>query len=324
MRFKRNDSFRRLVILDRLILACKSFLIQILNQMKIGVDLGGTNIRVGLIDKGSIVKTKAELLMNKDNLEDTLNQLKSLINSIFDTCIEGIGIGVPSVVDVENGIVYDVVNIPSWKKVHLKQILEEEFNVPVFVNNDVNCFVLGEKHFGHGRNHKSIVGVAIGTGIGAGIILDNKLMSGENCGAGEIGYLPYKEHDLEFYCSSNYFIEEYDTTGYQIFLDAKQNDPKAIRVWSEYGIHIGTALKSIVYAYDPEVIILGGSISKAYSFFRDQMELTLQDTYFPKSIEKLKIYVSDLENVSMLGAAVLVDQHKEFVENSSFIEVEKD
>lgn len=291
--------------------------------MKIGVDLGGTNIRVGLIDKSSIIKTNAELLINKDNLEGSLNQLKTLIHSVYKPNIKGIGIGVPSVVDIEKGIVYDVVNIPSWKEVHLKQILEEEFNVQVFVNNDVNCFVLGEKYFGYGKNHKSLVGVAIGTGIGSGIILDNKLISGVNCGAGEIGYLPYLKHDLEYYCSSDFFKKEHNTNGYQVYLDAKQNDPKALKLWSEFGKHLGMALKSIVYAYDPEVIILGGSISKAYSFFREQMEITIQDTYFPKSIEKLKIYVSNLENVSMLGAAALVDHQKEIVTDSSLSEVEK-
>jgi glucokinase len=280
--------------------------------MNIGVDLGGTNIRAGLIKDKSIVDIKSSLLKNKDCLDSTLDQLKSMIHSVHDSNITGIGIGVPSVVDVEKGIVYDVVNIPSWKEVHLKALLEKEFNVPVFINNDVNCFVLGEKHYGVGKNHKTFVGITIGTGIGAGILIDNKLFSGPNCGAGEIGYLPYLDHDFEYYCSSNFFDKEHNTDGYQMYLAAKQNDVKALSLWAEFGNHLGIALKSVLYAYDPEAIILGGSISAAFPFFKDQMKVSLADCHYPKSVEKLKIYVSDVENVSMLGAAAQIEEHKEF------------
>jgi len=281
--------------------------------MKIGIDLGGTNIRAGLIDNDKIVKLNAVPLKEKHDLESTLIQLKAIIKSVYTPEITGIGIGVPSVVDVEKGIVYDVVNIPSWKEVHLGEILSEQFGVPVFINNDVNCFALGEKYFGFGQNHKSFVGVAIGTGIGSGIILDNRLYSGSNCGAGEIGYLPYKDHDFEYYCSANFFEIIYNTKAHEVFIRAENNDKEALKLWDEFGHNVGIALRSVVYAYDPEAIILGGSISKALPFFENQMYNSLKDTYFPKSIEKLKIYVSEVEHVSMLGAAAQVDQHLEAV-----------
>ncbi len=280
--------------------------------MKIGIDLGGTNIRAGLIKDENIIKMNAVHLENKDDLDSTLEQLKQAIRPVFEPGIRGIGIGVPSVVDVEKGIVYDVVNIPSWKEVPLKEILEKEFGVPVHVNNDLNCFVLGEKYFGFGKNHKTIVGVAMGTGIGSGIIIDNKLYSGVNCGAGEIGYLPYLDHDLEYYCSSGFFVKEHGTTAHRAFLDAEKNAPKAMEIWKEFGHHMGIALKSVMYAFDPEAIVLGGSISNAFGYFKDQMFETMKDTWFPKSVEKLKVYVSNTEHVTMLGASTLVDQYEEF------------
>ncbi len=279
--------------------------------MKIGVDLGGTNIRAGLINGSSIINMKSALLTNKDSLESTLNQLISIIHTIYNKNVVGIGIGVPSVVDLENGIVYDAVNIPSWKEVHLKKILEDEFNVPVFINNDVNCFVLGEKYFGFGQHHKSFVGISLGTGIGSGIVMNDHLIIGANCGAGEIGYLPYLDHDLEYYCSSNFFIKEHNTSGYQAYLDARQKTPAAMKLWAEFGQHLGTALKSVVYTYDPEAIILGGSISKAFPYFKEQMEISLKDTYFPNSIDKLNIYVSEIENIPMLGAAAQIDHQRD-------------
>jgi glucokinase len=278
--------------------------------MKIGVDLGGTNIRAGLIDELKIVQQNKVLLKNKHNLDSTLDQLITLIHSVYNGTVTGIGIGVPSVVDIERGIVYDVVNIPSWKEVHLREILEREFNIPVYINNDVNCFVLGEMYYGAGKNHKNVVGITIGTGIGSGIIINGKLYSGNNCGAGEIGYLPYLDHDLEYYCSSNFFDKIHHTTAYDTFLKAEEKDAAALKLWKTFGHHMGIAMKSVLYAYDPEVIILGGSIAGAYKFFEKQMRETMKDTHFPKSVEKLKICLSKVENVSMLGSASLVDQHE--------------
>ncbi|WP_020531836.1 ROK family protein [Flexithrix dorotheae] len=276
--------------------------------MKIGADLGGTNFRACLINDQQIIKSNKIPLENKESFDSTIEQIINLIKTINGKDVAGIGIGVPSVVDTEKGIVYDVVNIPSWKEVLLKDILENEFHIPVYINNDVNCFVLGEKYFGVGKNYKNIVGITIGTGIGAGIILDNKLYSGTNCGAGEFGYFPYLNHDLEYYCSSNFFDKEYGTTAYNLFLKAEKNDAQALSVWNEFGHHLGIALKSVMYAYDPEIIILGGSISSAFKFFEASMLSALKDNHFPKSIERLKICVSQIDNVSMLGAASLVDQ----------------
>jgi len=267
--------------------------------MKIGVDLGGTNIRAAAICGTKVTKQTSAPLRDKDNLGSTLNQLKRVIHEIYDSSANGIGIGVPSVVDLENGIVLDVVNIPSWKEVHLRDILREEFNVPVFINNDVNCFVLGEKYFGYGRNYHSFVGVTLGTGIGSGIIIDDRLYSGKNCGAGEIGYFPYLDKDLEFYCSSSFFDQLHNTSAKRTFELAEQKDSEALKLWEEFGHHLGIALRSVMYAYDPEAIILGGTISKAYKYFEKSMYVSMKNTYFPQSVAALKIHVSDVENLQM-------------------------
>jgi glucokinase len=278
--------------------------------MKIGVDLGGTNIRAASICDTQVIKQTSAALRDKDNLDSTLDQLKKVIREIYDPSASGIGIGVPSIVDLEKGIVRDVVNIPSWKEVHLRDILQEEFNIPVFINNDVNCFVLGEKYFGYGRNYHSFVGVTLGTGIGAGIIIDDRLFSGKNCGAGEIGYFPYLDKDLEFYCSSSFFEQIHNTSAKLTFELAALNDAEALKRWAEFGHHLGIALRSVMYAFDPEAIILGGTISKAYKYFEKSMRLSMKNTYFPQSVAALKIHVSDVENLQMLGAAALVDQYE--------------
>jgi glucokinase len=273
---------------------------------KIAVDLGGTNLRVGLIKENKLVEKIQLKLLYKDDKEKTIQQLKGAISQLITKNVKGIGLGVPSVVDVEKGIVYNVANIPSWDEVHLKDILEDEYNVPVFVNNDVNCFVLGEHAFGQGNGCSSLVGLAIGTGLGAGIIVDNKLYEGNNAGAGEIGLLPYLERDLEFYCSSTFFTEINNTGGKELEDKARAGDANAIELWKEFGKHMAQAIKYVILAYDPQMVVLGGSISNAYDLFKKSMYENLMDFAYPNSVKRLKITLSDKPDSNLLGASCLV------------------
>jgi glucokinase len=275
--------------------------------MIIGVDLGGTNIRAGLIADGKIISVQHRLLTQKESLSETIFQLKSTIAPLMQPGVKGIGLGVPSIVDTEKGIVYDVVNIPSWKKVELKSILENEFKIPVYINNDVNCFVLGEHRFGQGKGYNSVVALALGTGLGGGIIINNSLYTGANCGAGEIGSLPYLDKNFEFYTSSMFFENIYSTTAYKAHQDAKNGINGATGVWNEFGRHVGNVIKTVMYTYDPEVIILGGSISKAFTFFESSMKETMLDFQFQQSLNRMKIVCSQTENIALLGAAALVE-----------------
>ncbi|PLK45125.1 ROK family protein [Emticicia sp. TH156] len=274
--------------------------------MNIGVDLGGTKIKAGVEMNGAVIKQETILLQDKDSLSSTLQQLIDLIKPLMAYSVNSIGIGVPSVVDTEKGIVYDVTNIPSWKKVDLKDILQDEFNVPVFVNNDVNCFTLGESRFGLAQGFSSVVGVTTGTGLGSGIIINNQLYVGNNCGAGEIGLLPYLDQNLEYYTSNNFFEAIHGITALEANHAAMAGNKIAIDLWHQFGKHLGTAIKTIMYAYDPQAIVLGGSLSKAYPFFEMGMYNALVDFSFPESLKRLKIFVSQDENISLLGAAALI------------------
>lgn len=275
--------------------------------MFIGIDLGGTNIRVGIIEGGVITEVKQIFLTDKESLQKTLSQLIAIISSLIRPEVKGIGIGVPSVVDIENGIVFNVVNIPSWQRVELKKLLEAEFKIPVFVNNDANCFALGEHRHGQAKSFSSFVALALGTGLGAGIIINDNLYSGNNCGAGEIGSLPYLDKNFEFYTSSTFFESIHSTTALEAHDSAIKEGKEAIKIWSEYGFHLGNVMKAVAYTYDPEAIILGGSISKAYIFFEDSMKKSLNDFQFPETIKRLKILKSNVKNIALLGAAALVN-----------------
>jgi len=271
----------------------------------LGVDLGGTNIRVGLVDDGSLVKVESVPVVKTDNALDVVGDISSLIERFAAGGIAGIGIGVPSVVDVERGIVFDVQNIPSWKEVHLKEILEKRFRVRVYVNNDANCFVIGEKYFGKGRPYKNIAGLIIGTGLGAGLVINDRLYCGKNCGAGEFGSIAYKDRNYEYYCSGQFFVNEYHTNGEELSRRAKLGETEAVDAFSTFGANLGEAIKLIMYSIDPGIIILGGSVSKSFDLFEKEMYHSISNFVYRKSIENLIIEVSETENVAILGAAAL-------------------
>jgi len=277
--------------------------------MTIGVDLGGTNIRAGIESGGKIFNQRKELLQADRSLDETLTQLIEFIRPLVVADIKGIGIGVPSVVDVEKGIVYNVVNIPAWDRVPLKEILEKEFGIPVAINNDVNCFTLGEYQFGLAKGMKHVVGVSAGTGLGAGIIVNHHLFNGNNCGAGEIGLLPYLDHNIEYYASGNLFRAVFNTTAEAAHQRAVLGNSEAIRQWNEFGVHMAEAIKCVVLAYDPEAIVLGGSLSKAYELFKDSMYGSLETFPFPESMKRLKIFRSQNENIVLLGAAKMLSNY---------------
>ena len=273
--------------------------------MKIAIDLGGTNMRVGLTNGATVVDTVIEPCPAKEPEEVVLDQLKRQISQLMSTDVTGIGVGVPSVVDCKRGIVYNVANIPAWKEVHLKDILEKEFGVPVAVNNDANCFALGAWRYGEGQGTNDMVGLTMGTGIGAGIIIGGKLYNGVNTGAGEIGSLPFKDADYEFYCSSRFFCKLHGDTGANFGKRAQAGDEDALAIWQEFGENVGELIKAVLFTYAPEAIIIGGGIASAFSLFETAMRKKLESFPYPKNVAATRILPSTLPNAAMLGASIL-------------------
>jgi glucokinase len=271
----------------------------------IGIDLGGTNIRGGLVNGTELKSIHSERINPKATAEEIVMQLFSVIEKLINASVTAIGIGVPGLVDEERGIVFDVLNIPSWSELPLKQLMEERFRIPVLINNDANCFAVGEYYFGKGVEGDSMVGLTIGTGLGSGIILKGKLYSGKTCGAGEFGMIDYLDHYIEYYASGQFFKNVYGVDGELIFEKAKTGDATALKMYEELGQHLGNAIKTILYALEVDKIILGGSVRHALSFFEKCMWERLNTFAYKRTIDNLKIDVSELENSGILGAAAL-------------------
>lgn len=270
----------------------------------IGIDLGATNLRVGLVENGKLVRLQQQALPEDKSVMSVVSLMCDMIEKV-DQQVENIGIGVPSVVDSEEGIVYDVQNIPGWEKVHLKDLIEEKTGKKVYLNNDANCFALGESKFGDGRGKKNLIGIVIGTGFAGGIVVDGKIYEGRNCGAGEFGMIPYKQSILEHYCSGQFFTRLVGVRGEDIYEKAMNDDPTSKKLFHEFGTHVAEAIKIVLYTYDPDSIILGGSVSSTYSLFKEGFERELKSFGYPNSLRNVDISVSTTEHVAVLGAAAL-------------------
>ncbi|MDT0677200.1 ROK family protein [Autumnicola musiva] len=272
----------------------------------IGIDIGATKILMGVIEDSKIINELVIPTSADSSKEKIISNLFKGIKEVSDSNFDGIGIGVPGLVDEEKGIIYDLLNIPSWEEVHLKQHLEKEFRRPVSITNDGNVFALGEKVYGKGRAYKNMVGVKLGSGFGTGIIINNKLYSGSLSSAGEIGGVPYLDKTVEDYCSGIFFLNEYGLRGNEVSMLAQKGDPTAVKIFQEYGKHLGSALKIIVNVLSPEAIFLGGSVRKSFRFFEASLNESLLSFPFKRVIEKLVIQPSDTSNIAILGAAALM------------------
>lgn len=274
-------------------------------QTVLGVDIGGTKIKVGRVEGNKVVATAIAKVKRATDQEAILSMLYALIAEVFNESTVSIGIGVPAVVDPITGVVYDVQNIPAWKKIPLKTLVSKKFNVPVHINNDANCFALGEHFFGKGINYNNYVGLSLGTGLGMGILIDGKLYNGVLCGAGEVGMLPYKNGIMEQYAGSFFFEDKFGKSAKELFQLAEDGDATALSAFRQFGGHLGEAIKTILYLFAPEAIILGGSISQAYDFFEESVREALDSFAYQKQLENFKLETSDLVDSPILGAASL-------------------
>ena len=275
--------------------------------MRMGIDIGGTNLCLGLVQDGRVKHMFSTPSFAHDaTLDQTLDYLSVQIEKILDADTRKIGIGVPSVVDVRQGIVYDTQNIPSWKEVPLKEYLEDRFRIPVAVNNDANCFAMGVYGtYPADAKPEDLVVVTLGTGVGMGIVHEGKLLCGANCGAGELCSIPYGDSILEDYCSKKFFTSAgWDSR--EAAQAATEGRPEALRLFGEFGRHLGALLCTVLFAYDPSHVVFSGGIANNYPFFRPAMEAYVRAHYpYRRALDRLKIDIRTDDHLPILGATLI-------------------
>jgi len=272
------------------------------NTTIIGVDLGGTNMRAGRIENGVLVDVSSKSVPKTDDASIVLNLLIETITAVLTDKVVAIGIGIPGILDKNTGVIFDIVNIPSWKEIELKKELNTHFDLPIYLDNDANCFARGENIFGNAKEIENVVGLTLGTGMGAGVIINGKLHSGLMCGAGELGELPYLDANYEKYCSGQYFRDIRNTTGEQTFKKAEEGDAEALEIFEGFASHLTKAIEMVILTYAPDMIILGGSVSKSKKYFDKQVNQRLSESNLRNVPE---IRYSELNNSAIFGAASL-------------------
>ena len=271
----------------------------------LGVDIGGTKVHLGVVQHGEVVQeVRFETSANAPK-EQLLAELTQQLAPLVTADVVGIGIGVPGLVDEENGIVHNVQNIPAWREVHLRQHLASHFDQPVYLTNDANAFAIGEKMYGQGRPYANLVGLALGTGLGAGIVINHQVYSGTLSSAGEFGMIPYLDRTIEDYCSGKFFVQRTGRPGTEWHARARRGDAEALAIYGEFGWHLGQVLHIILYALAPEAIFLGGSVSKGFEYFRGGLHASLAAFPFKQVTERLVVAPSTIGNAAVLGAAAL-------------------
>jgi glucokinase-like ROK family protein len=283
-------------------------------------DVGGTSIKLGISDEhGTITEFKEVPTESIKGGKYVMEKLTASLSEYKD--YDFIGISTAGQVDRENGsIIYANENIPGYTGMQLKKILEEKFNKPVEVENDVNCAGLGEAHYGAGKDFKDFLCLTYGTGIGGSIILDQEVFRGSNGLAGEVGHIITHPEGLACNCGHQGCYEVYasatalvraaekadrEVVNGRIFFDRiHQNDDRMVMILNNWAKEVAYGLASLIHIFNPEAVVLGGGIleqEKALQGIEDQTRKLLMDSF-----QNVRFIKASLGNkAGLLGASSL-------------------
>lgn len=310
------------------------------DKYAIGVDLGGTSIKFGLVNNAGKIKKKFSLNTHaEEGPEAVINQIKKGIDELLKSKqkIVGIGIGTPGSVIQKKGTVENPPNFKGWESIPLGSIIKNEFNKKVFVENDANAAAIGEMIFGAGRKYENFIMVTLGTGVGGGIIINSKIFRGESGAAGEIGHLSIEEYGNQCKCGSRGCIETYIGNNYLIehvkkelplhknsklnvlIQDGETLTPKLIHdayllkdyyaemIITDAAFKLGVALSSIINVLDIPTVIIGGGVSGFGKILFETVEKTIKERVMKPNQPKIVVKPAKLKNeAGIKGASALV------------------
>lgn len=304
-----------------------------------GVDVGGTTVKMGFFNADGEVLDKWEIPTRTENggekvLPDIAASIEEYMNNKNYTKedIVGVGIGVPGPVDGK-GVIYNAVNL-GWGQFNISETLSNLLGgVTVKAGNDANVAALGEMWRGGGMGYTNLVAVTLGTGVGGGIIIDGKILTGATGAGGEIGHIHVQDGEEEACgCGNHGCLEQYasatgivrlanrklkasdkastlregEVSAKTVFDAVKAGDELAKEIAEEFGYYLGTGLAAIAGVINPEVFVIGGGVSKAGDILLKYIEKTYQENVFHAS-RSVKFALATLGNdAGIFGAAKLV------------------
>ncbi len=306
----------------------------------VGVDLGGTKILTALADEaGNIIARVRKSTESNKGYRVVINQIKESITEVIEqgevdlARVMGVGLGIPGPVETEKGIIKQTANLPL-DNVNIKEELQD-LRFPIFLENDANAAGLGEKCFGAGKGAKDLIYVTISTGIGAAIIVNDKIFHGASTGAGEVGHMTIvPDSKLECGCG-NYGCWEVLASGTALnrmgreavragketlilelvegnieLIDGaiiakayKQGDQVAIDIINQVAMYLGIGFANLINIFNPDTIVVGGGVSQSLDLLEEEMISVIKKRALTSLVEKVKIVPADLgSDAGVVGA----------------------
>ncbi|TVM04255.1 MAG: hypothetical protein CV087_01035 [Candidatus Brocadia sp. WS118] len=303
----------------------------------VGIDLGGTNLKAGVVDTDGRIFHRLSIKTNSNADPQTIsNQILELIAETMQSAqvresdVVGIGLGSPGLVDKQGETILFSPNLPRWRNIPIKRIVSERFSKPCVLENDANAAAWGEKWAGAGKGVKSLVMLTLGTGVGGGIVIDNKLWRGANNVAAEIGHMVIQTDGplcncgnrgcVEVYASATGMVRRFkevlkggassslkisdEITAKMINEAAIHGDKVSLDVIEETGRYLGIAIVNIMHVLNPEMIVLSGGMIGSGQLLMDPIRKVTTQRAFEASYQDTKIVFSQLGNdAGIIGAA---------------------
>jgi len=299
----------------------------------LGIDFGGTSIKSGLVRDGAILfhgpPIDTQACGGREQIIDALVTLVGQIGEHGEP-IDAIGIGLPGLVDSVGGIVHELTNVAGFDDVPLRAILHERTGLPVTIENDAKAMAYGEWKYGAARGHRHVVCITLGTGVGGALILDGRLHRGAQLGAGEIGHMsidyrgkpgPFGNFGcLEAYVGNAQIaaraVKRYRLSGSErtpeqctpldLQKAAVAGDVVARGLWNDLGTELGSALASVVWIINPDIIVIGGGVAKAGDLIFGPVTRTIRGRTSEVISKNLPVVPAELGNdAGIIGSATL-------------------
>ena len=298
----------------------------------VGVDLGGSNLRVALLDPGLRILERWHRRTEDRSVDGVVRAVAAAHEALRARApARAVGIGVPGLVAVRSGTVIESPNFPGWRGVPIGQLLERRLGVPVHVENDVNAIAVGEHRFGAGRGCANLLVMALGTGVGGGLILGGSLYRGVDGTAGEVGHVPVYPRGrpcrcgsrgcLEAYASATAVAEAATARGLRwdrgegalgVARAARRGDPVARHVLRAAGTAVGIAAAWLANLLNLEAMVVGGGLAGAWDLMEGPARSALERRSFRVPARRLRMVPSELgDDAGVIGSAVLAREEHE-------------
>lgn len=299
----------------------------------IGIDFGGTSVKAGVVLGDRILANAPAIVTQEfDGPDALIGAMVSTIEALRadHPTVDAVGVGMPGFVDYEQGVVHKLTNVRGWTNVALRELLSKQCGLPVVVDNDANCMAYAEWKLGAGRGFRHLVCLTLGTGVGGGVIVDERLVHGGRFGAGEIGQMSidyqgrvghYGNHGaLEDYIGNNEItnraIAAYAEAGISKSPDdcspaalaeaAAHDDPVALAIWEETARMLATAIMNCCWLLNPEAIVIGGGVARAGGVLFQPFSAHLLSQLYGPFRDHLEILPAAFGNeAGMIGAAAM-------------------